>query len=83
MSKFVTRPRVIGAVALCLVGVSGFGAGMALAAQPHMQAALSALETAKVELEAAVPDKGGHRVKALADVNAAIGQVRAGIAFAM
>ena len=81
MSKLINRPRAIAAV-LCLVAVSGFGAGYAIAAQPHMDAALSALYTAKSELQAALADKGGHRVAALADVNAAIREVKAGIAFA-
>ena len=82
MSKLITRPRVIGAVVICLVGVSGIGVGLALADQPHMQNALGSLESARGELQVAVSDKGGHRVKALADVNAAIAEVRAGIAFA-
>jgi hypothetical protein len=45
-----------------------------------MEAALSSLEKAKAELDAAIPDKAGHRVKALALVNDAIAEVRAGIA---
>ena len=47
-----------------------------------MNAALADLESARSQLNAAVPDKGGHRVKALALVNSAIGEVQAGIAFA-
>ena len=82
MSKLISRSRVIGAVAVCLVGISGVGVGYALAAQPHMQAALADLQSARVELNAALADKGGHRVAALGDVNAAIAEVRAGIAHA-
>jgi hypothetical protein len=47
-----------------------------------MQSALTALNNAKTELTAADADKGGHRDKALSDVNAAITQVNAGIAYA-
>ena len=60
----------------------GVAIGQALAAQPHMEAALTALQTAKSELKEAVADKGGHRVKAMADVDDAIREVRAGIDFA-
>jgi hypothetical protein len=49
--------------------------------QPHMTAALAALKTAEGELMRASHDKGGHRVKALAQIRAAIGQVEAGIRF--
>jgi len=60
----------------------GVAIGQAIAAQPHMEAALSALQSAKAELQQAVADKGGRRVKALADVNDAINETKAGIAFA-
>ena len=49
--------------------------------QPNMQAARASLQTAKTELQKATPDKGGHRVNALKLINAAIGEVNAGIAF--
>jgi hypothetical protein len=47
--------------------------------QRHMTAALDRLEGAKVELEAADHDKGGHRAKALRLTQEAIEEVRAGI----
>src|SRR5262245_53029188 len=47
--------------------------------QPHMQAALTALENAKDSLEKATADKGGHRVKALGFVKDAIDEVKKGI----
>ncbi|MDP4023563.1 hypothetical protein Q8W71_13070 [Methylobacterium sp. NEAU 140] len=50
--------------------------------QPHMDAALSALSTARQQLEVATPNKGGHRERAISLVNAAIEQVQAGIAYA-
>lgn len=49
--------------------------------QPHMRAALDALQTAEKQLAIAAPDHGGHRVKALAQVRSAIAEVRKGIAF--
>ncbi len=53
----------------------------AVADQPQMQAALSSLREAERHLEKASRDKGGHRVKALEHVRAAIHQVEAGIRF--
>jgi len=50
--------------------------------QPHMQSALSALESAKDSLDKAEPDKGGHRGKALGFVKDAIDEVKKGIDFA-
>ena len=49
--------------------------------QPFMRAARADLMTAKSELQKAIPDKGGHRVKAISLVNQAIAQVNAGMAF--
>jgi len=66
---------------LSLVLVTGFVAGRAHAAQPHMQAALDHLRNARRELNAAVADKGGHRERALALVADAISQVEEGIQF--
>lgn len=47
--------------------------------QPHMRAALTALQSAKRHLEVATADKGGHRVKAIGHVDAALEEVRLGI----
>jgi hypothetical protein len=55
---------------------ASFAAGFALAAQPHMQNALHALRNSKAELESALTDKAGHRVKA---IDQAIAEVQAGI----
>ena len=49
--------------------------------QPHMQAALDKLQSARSNLEAATDDKGGHRVKALEHVNKAIDEVQKGIEY--
>jgi len=79
MSTVVIRRRTL-AVGICIGAMAACGIGYAVAAQPRMEAALSALEKAKSELDAAIPDKAGHRVKAIALVNDAIAEVRAGIA---
>jgi len=76
-----TRSRIVVALLLCAVLVSGFLMGRASADQPHMQAALDHLRAAKGELEKAEADKGGHRAKAIALVNDAIAQVEKGINF--
>jgi hypothetical protein len=49
------------------------------APQPHMQAALKALQNASGQLEAAADDKAGHRAKAIQLVSQAINQVQQGI----
>jgi hypothetical protein len=61
---------------------SSFGIGYAIGAQPHTDAALALLQNTRGELEAAVPNKGGHRERAIGLVDQAIVQVREGIAFA-
>jgi hypothetical protein len=61
---------------------SSFGIGYAIGAQPHMDAALALLQNTRGELEAAVPNKGGHRERAIGLVDQAIVQIREGIAFA-
>jgi hypothetical protein len=62
--------------------ISGFvAATLALAAaQPHMEAALKALQNASNQLQQAVDDKAGHRAKAISLVSDAINQVQQGIA---
>ena len=79
-TRLSTRDRLVKAFVVLAVAGGAFAAGLAYAAQPHMEAALNALLTAQTELKIAEHDKGGHRVKALALVNSAINQVQAGIA---
>ena len=50
-------------------------------AQPHMAAALAALETAKSELAKAEHDKGGWRAAAATATETAIKETNRGIAF--
>ncbi|HKS24004.1 MAG TPA: hypothetical protein VJZ76_14465 [Thermoanaerobaculia bacterium] len=77
----MTARRIFSALALVALLATGFVAGRASADQPRMHAALEHLRAAKVELEAASDDKGGHRRKALALTKDAIDQVERGIAF--
>jgi hypothetical protein len=74
------RERFLIAIVILGVGGGAFAAGLAYAAQPHMEAALNALLTARAELDAAEHNKGGHRARALDLVTRAIEQVRLGIA---
>ena len=78
MLRFITRQRVIFAV----IVATSMGIGYALAQQPHMDAALRLLQSARGELQQSEPNKGGHRERAIALVDQAIAQVRDGIAFA-
>ena len=61
---------------------ASMGIGYAIGAQPHMEASIGLLQSARAELAAATPNKGGHRERALGMIDQAIGEVRAGIAFA-
>lgn len=47
--------------------------------QPHMQAALDLLRSARTNLENATTDKGGYRKKAIDEVNKAIDETKKGI----
>jgi hypothetical protein len=71
---------VIAALATTLT--AGVFMGEALAAQPHMQAALDDLRAARAELLEASHNKAGHRAEALRLTNAAISETEAGIAAA-
>ena len=68
-------------VAAAAVLTAGF-ATEAAAAQPNMQDALRALNAALKSLDNADANKGGHRARAMALVEQAIQEVRAGIAYA-
>jgi hypothetical protein len=61
---------------------ASMGIGYAIGAQPHMTETLTLLQSARAELAAATPNKGGHRERALGLIDQAIGEVRAGIDFA-
>jgi hypothetical protein len=58
------------------------GVGYAIGAQPRMVAGLALLQNARGEIQAATPNKGGHRERAIGLIDSAISEVRAGIAYA-
>ena len=68
-------------VAVVSAFVGGFATQALAEKQPLMAKALNSLEDARKALDNATADKGGHRVKALALVNDAIVEVKAGIEF--
>ena len=68
-------------IAVVSAVVGGFATQAFAEKQPMMARALNNLEDAKRALEGATADKGGHRVKAIELVNAAISEVKAGIEF--
>jgi hypothetical protein len=69
-----------GALAL-VVGRNAVVSDVAAEPQPLMVKAIERLEEAKVILERATPDKGGHRVKAIAAAKLAIEETREGIKY--
>jgi hypothetical protein len=71
------RKLLLGAVIAGSVGI-----GYAIGAQPHMEATVGILQSARAELAKATPNKGGHRERALGLIDQAIAEVRAGMAFA-
>ncbi len=75
LHRFVIALLIVTAIA------SGFVAGRASADQPRMQAALEHLRMAKVELEKADHDKGGHRDRAIRLTSDAIAEVERGVRF--
>jgi hypothetical protein len=76
------RYRGIFSLLAIMVIIVGYAAGCATGGQPHMEAALDHLRSARAELESATSGKGGHRERAIELVDEAITEVRAGIDFA-
>lgn len=66
---------------LPIVAVIALSCQTMFAAQDHMREALDALSQAKAHLKAAVPDKGGHRVKAIHSIDIAMDEVKAGVEY--
>ena len=77
MTSSYARRMLLGAAIAASVGI-----GYAIGAQPHMSESIAFLQSARGELQAATPNKGGHRERAIGLIDQAIGEVRAGIAFA-
>lgn len=78
MSRIISFNRLLMGIAVA----SSPGIGYAIGAQPHMQETVALLQNARSELTAAIPNKGGHRERALALIDQAISEVNAGINFA-
>ena len=78
--EVMARSKVVMMILVAGLVIGGVIVGYAIASQPHMEAALASLQSAKTELEVAKHDKGGHRVKAIELTNQAIEQVKKGIA---
>jgi hypothetical protein len=77
MTTTLARRLLLGAAIAASMGI-----GYAIGAQPHMTKSLGLLQSARGELAAATPNKGGHRERALGLIDQAITEVRAGITFA-
>jgi len=77
MTTSFARKALLGTAIAASVGI-----GYAVGAQPHMTETITLLQSARGELAAATPNKGGHRERALGLIDQAIGEVRAGMAFA-
>jgi hypothetical protein len=77
-----TFSRRVAARNILAAGTAGLVAATVAegAPQPHMEAALKALNNAASQLQAAADDKAGHRAKAIQLVSQAINQVQQGIA---
>jgi hypothetical protein len=73
--KRLLLPFVLGLVSVSFIAVANPG-------QPNMEAALGDLRAARASLQKAVPDKAGHRNKAVGLVDQAIAEVQAGMAAA-
>jgi hypothetical protein len=77
MKNSSARIALLGSIIATSVGI-----GYAIGAQPHMGESLAFLQSARGELQAATPNKGGHRERAIGLIDNAIAEVRAGMAFA-
>lgn len=82
MERTAVTPKWLLATVMTLALAGGYFMSTAQAEkQPHMQAALKALQNAEEQLKMASHDKGGHRAKALEHVRAAIAAVKQGIVY--
>jgi hypothetical protein len=50
--------------------------------QPNMSAAMASLQSARASLQVATSNKGGHRIRAMQLIDAAMAEVSAGMAYA-
>jgi hypothetical protein len=85
MTRSIAMKSILRTAVLPLGVVAAFAGGVvaapALADQPYMQRAFNALNNANGLLRNGTPDKGGHRVRAIALTNQAMQEVRLGIEY--
>jgi len=82
-SRYPHKNKKYPYIIVLLVGLFlGATFSLAFGDQPHMYNALNHLRAAKVDLEKATPNKGGHRERAMQLIDQAIYQVEEGIKFA-
>lgn len=81
-SRRLTVRLLTVALPLALVATAAFKVGEYVQGQPHMEAAMTAMNSAMDHLKEAAEDKGGHKAKAIMHLKAAIEQTQAGIDFA-
>ena len=74
MNKFKTALSVVAVFA-------AMNATSLMADQPRMQKAIELLRAARAELQAASPDKGGHRLAALENITEAIKHIEKGMLY--
>jgi hypothetical protein len=74
--KILTRTIVI------VLSLAALGANTMRAEQPHMRRALEHLRAARAELATAEHNKGGWRLRAIANTDRAIAETERGINFA-
>lgn len=74
-----TRSSLIAIAFALVLGIVVGGVAVA-ATQVHMRNARTNLQAALAQLNAAIPDKAGHRVNAIRLTNQAINEVNLGIA---
>jgi hypothetical protein len=85
MSEFMlSRRNVLAGVSVALAAgsVATMAASPAMADQGNMDAAMRQLGNALESLRRATPNKGGHRERAIAFVEQAMGETQAGIDYA-
>ena len=80
MAAYNAAMKTFTTTIISLLAISTFSLTPARAGQPHMQAALQQLRGALAQLQAAVPDKAGWRVRAIQSTKTAIAQTQSGIA---
>ena len=73
------RRKQLAAIAVMAVFVIGLGVSQAK--QPRMERAIALLIEAREQLQKASTDKGGHRVRAINQINKALTEIRKGIRY--